>query len=162
MPSCPQYNVGVGGMMFHRFTNPPVSTDQDTGETMRAFSKGSVEMLTDAQANSLKSQLLGKVVKRYGNGRGNIFNTTSKGYERHASDEPLAMHVYILPMSMDSVAIRERKDGWPPTVYEMAGGQMKAQTRPSRKTPDIAPEIEDLDKPAHLRHSPPQLQGRGK
>lgn len=72
------------------------------------------------------------------------------------------MFIYMVPMNEAAAAMRNTpKGGYPKSMYEMAGGQAQPVVPERSKKPvaDIAPEIEDLDKPAALQHVPPQLKG---
>jgi hypothetical protein len=162
LPTCPQYNVAIGGIMFHRYTDPPVSTEAETGETKRAYGKGSVEQLTARQVEAIKVNLKNKVVRFHGNsGRGSVHNSDNARYfVRAPEDQPLARHVYMIAFDPQAMGMRSvPQGGYPPSVYEMAGGA--PISAPSvRPQADIAPEIEDLDKPEGMRHRPPQLAGK--
>jgi len=164
LPTCPQYNVAIGGMMFHRYTDPPVGTEAETGETKRAYGKGSVENLTLRQIEAIKANLKNKVVRFHGNsGRGSIHNSdNAKFFTPLSDDQPLARHVYLVAFDQQTVGLRSLpQGGYPPSVYEMAGGA-PLSTPAMRPQPDIAPEVEDLDKPETMRHRPPQLSERRK
>jgi hypothetical protein len=161
LPTLPQYNVGICGVMFHRSTNPVVQTDVDTGETVRSFSKGSVEMLTKGKYKGILDSIKGKCVRFVGkSGKGQIHNVHNPLFSRFPGDEPLAAHVYLVPLSEEFRFIKESPKGvYPPSVYELAGGKPTAP-KVRMPGPDIAPEIEDLDKPESQRHVPPQLAKR--
>lgn len=163
LPSCPFYNVSAGGISFERYTDPPTGSDPDSLQTQRAWSKGDVKYLTQSQVEAVRRNVKDKVVRFVGNrGQGFIFSLGSPQFSREAHDQPLAMFIYMVPMNEAAAAMRNTpKGGYPKSMYEMAGGQAQPVVPERSKKPvaDIAPEIEDLDKPAALQHVPPQLKG---
>lgn len=149
LPSCPRWTVGIGGVMFHRFTNPPVGFDSDAAETQRTFQKGNIELLKPSKSKAVLEMLKGKVVRFHGStGRGSVHNITHPLYTRLAGDQPLAMHVYMVEFDETAMMLRESpRGGYPNSIYEMAGGQEKPVVPVIDKSkPEIAPGIEDLDK----------------
>lgn len=146
LPTAPRWFIAVGGIQFHRFTDPPVGLDIDSGVTQRAFTKGSVEMLRPSKANSILHALKAKVVRFRGtSGSGDVYDINNRNYTRQASDQPLAMHIYLVSFDEKAGLLRESpRLGYPPSVYEMAGGTEKPVV-PKARGPQVAPGIEDLD-----------------
>jgi hypothetical protein len=148
LPSAPRWFIAVGGLQFHRFTDPPVGQDVDSGITQRAFSKGAVEMLKPSKAQSIMAAMKAKVVRFRGStGSGDVYDINHRNYTRLPGDQPLAMHLYMVPLSEETSLLRESpRLGYPRSVYEMAGGKEKPVV-PARnpKAPQVAPGIEDLD-----------------
>jgi hypothetical protein len=163
LPGCPMFNVAAGGIQFHRYTDPPVGYDPDSMATQRSYNKGSVEYLTPTMVSAIHSNIKDKVVRFFGTqGQGQIHSLGSPTFERSAQDQPLAMFLYMTPLDEASTAMRHSpKGGYPNSLYTMSGGK-GAPVMPKAKNlvPDVAPEIEDLDKPEAAQHVPPQLTSK--
>ncbi len=163
LPGCPQYNLAAGGVAFQRYTDPPTGTDPDSMQTQRAWAKGGVEYLTDAQVATVRNSLKNKIVRFFGNrGQGMIMSLDNVRFTRQPGDQPLAMFVYMVAFDDKAVMARVQPKGeWPVSLFEAAGGQGRPvlPKKPAAPVADIAPEIEDLDKPAERQHVPPQMQG---
>lgn len=166
LPSCPQYNLAAGGVAFQRYTDPPTGTDADSMQTQRAWAKGSVEYLTDSQVALIRGSLKNKAVRFIGNrGQGMILSIDNVKYTRQPGDQPLAMFVYMVTLDEAAVLMRNiPKGGHPPSMYHQSGGTAAPviPQRPKSPEADIAPEIEDLEKPVEKQHVPPQLRGSKK
>lgn len=147
LPTCPQFNCAIGGVMFHRYTNPPVGTDAASMETQRSYGKGSVEMLSEDHARAILESLKTFVVRFHGrSGRGSIMKVTNKLFNREAEDQPLAMHVYLVPLTQETSVMRtQARGGYPPSVYKVAGGEEEPVV-PKWAGYDLHPGIEDLDR----------------
>lgn len=163
LPGCPVYNVSAGGISFPRYTDPPTGTDVDSMQTQRSHSRGDIVYLTEVQVAAVRRNVKDKVVRLIGNrGQGMIHALANPNFTLEAKDQPLAMFIYMVPLDESAVMLRLQPRGaYPVSMYEMAGGKGKAvlPQRPSGPSPDIAPEIEDLDKPVEKQHTPPQLRG---
>lgn len=166
LPGCPRLNVSAGGISFPRYTDPPTGTDPDSMQTQRAWSKGDLVYLTEGQVNAIRESIKNKVVRFVGNrGQGFIYALGNPSFQREHSDQPLAMFLYMLPADDKAIMQRNMPRGeYPKSMYEAAGGVGKAVLPPRPRGPqaDIAPEIEDLEKPAERQHVPPQLSGKKK
>lgn len=150
LPSCPQWNVQVGGVTFHRYTDPPVETDTDSGQTQRAFTRGQVVHLSAAKVQSIKEALKNKVVRFVGPNRGFLLNRDGNKYLQSRFDEPLAMHVYLI--AHDEKAFMKREDvrgGYPKSLYEMAGGKprVREEAKSNKPLPEVAAGIDDIESP---------------
>jgi len=158
LPTLPQYNCAIGGIQFHRFTDPPVGTDPDSGATQRAYAKGCVELLTRPQVDHIMASMKDCVVRFHGSsGRGSIHKRSARYYTREREDQPIAMHLYMTPLSEATMVLRENpKAEYPPSVYSAAGGVERPRV-PVRDpwVPEVAPGIEDLDRE-------PVLAGKGR
>lgn len=161
LPGCPVFNVTAGGVTFHRYTDPPTGTDPDSMQTQRAWARGGVEYLTKTQVEAIHRNLKDKVVRFIGNrGQGQIHALGNPNFSRESKDQPLAMFVYMVPLDEKYAMLRSTPGGeYPPSLYHMAGGQAQvAIPKRSTQSADIAPEIEDLDKPIERQHTPPQMR----
>jgi hypothetical protein len=87
-----------------------------------------------------------KIVRFRGStGQGDVYDLNNKNYTRLPSDQPLAMHLYMVSYDEKAGLLRESpRLGYPPSVYEMAGGKDKPVV-PVVRGPQVAPGIEDLD-----------------
>lgn len=166
LPGCPRYNLTAGGVSFPRFSDPPTGTDPDSMQTSRAWARGTIVYLTDAQVDAVRRNIKDKIVRMLGNrGQGMIYAASHPLFTREVGDQPLAMFLYMVRLDEQMAGIRmSPKGGYPMSMYEQAGGvaKMTLPARPKVSAPDIAPEIEDLDKPIERQHVPPQLKGSGK
>lgn len=147
LPTAPRWYIAVGGVQFHRYTDPPVGLDVDSGVTQRAFMKGSIELLKPSKVQQIYEALKSKVVRfRGSSGTGDVYDMNNRQYTRQAGDQPLAMHVYLVSYDERASLLRETpRAGYPRSVYEMAGGTEKPVV-PVARGPQVAPGIEDLDK----------------
>lgn len=162
LPGCPRYNYEAGGVSFPRYSDPPTGTDMDSMQTSRAWARGGIVYLTATQVEAVRRNIKDKIVRLVGNrGQGFVYAASHPTFLREPGDQPLAMFLYMVKLDEATAAMRmQPKGGFPPSMYEMAGGKGKAilPARPAAPQADIAPEIEDLDKPAERQHVPPQLR----
>lgn len=149
LPTAPRWFIAVGGLQFHRYTDPPVGHDVDSGATQRAFMKGSIEQLKPSRVQQILEAVKSKVVRFRGtSGTGDVYDINNRHYTRQAGDQPLAMHIYLVSYDERASLMRETpRTGYPRSIYEMAGGTEKPVV-PKACGPQVAPGIEDLDKPA--------------
>ena len=128
LPACPQFNLGIGGIMFHRYTDPPIGRDASSGEQKRAYRKGGVEKLTEGKVQGIIAGIKNRVVQwRMKKGKdgvwaraeGYVISQDSKSYFRQRGDEPLAKYVYIVPVT-EAVfpSLMAMDDAYPASVYE--------------------------------------------
>lgn len=131
LPSCPQFNVALAGVQFHRYTDPPTGRDADSGETKRAYRKGCVEQLTEAKVQTIMNAMRNKVVQwklkkdketgQLSRGEeGFVMSTDSKQYFRQKFDEPLAKYVYLLPVTEAVFSqVMSMDDTYPKSCYDV-------------------------------------------
>lgn len=137
LPSCPHRKVAVGGVMFHDFTDPPTSTDRETGVTQRDRMNGCIERLTPAQLTRIYEALKKKVVRWAGKDEegdkrrvGFIRNTNLPGFVIRSGDQPLAKHLYLTPVA--SLTDPRWNKQFPPSIYDTAREKVESE-KPTRK-----------------------------